>query len=105
MGHKQALMDHQLLIELLDSSLLGQWGRKKMQMCSSELKRSSLNHHVFIFDPVCCTRVLRMKGSVLWGVTLTRVLRTSGSDSLFFPNFWMLKAAIFMVTVKKKEGT
>lgn len=37
-------------------------------------------------------------------VTLTRIFRTSGSDTLFFPNFWMLKDAIFMVAAVEQWG-
>lgn len=66
-------MNHQLLIKLLDGSVLGLWGSKG-------------------------------DADVRWGVTSTKVFSTSGSDSLFFPNLWMLNAAIFMATVKKQEG-
>lgn len=36
-------------------------------------------------------------------VTLTRIFRTSGSDTLFFPNFWMLKDATFMVAAEENK--
>lgn len=38
-------------------------------------------------------------------VTLTRIFRTSGSDTLVLPNFWMLKDAIFMVAAEGEKKT
>lgn len=40
---------------------------------------------------------------ILADITLTRMLRISGSDAFFFPNLWMLKDAIFMLAVERKD--
>lgn len=36
-------------------------------------------------------------------VTLTRMFNTSGSATLFFPNFWILNDAIFMVAAGREK--
>lgn len=54
--------------------------------------QQQLNNYVFMEMCVCVC------------VTLTKIFRTSGSDILVFPNFWMLNAAIFMLAVKKRGG-
>lgn len=38
-------------------------------------------------------------------VTFIRIFRISGSDNLFFPNFWMLKDATFMAAEKQRRET
>lgn len=45
----------------------------------------------------------RLAAYVRLCVTLTRMFNTSGSATLFFPNFWILNDAIFMVAAGREK--
>lgn len=78
-GHKQALGEHQCLCWLKPQSW--RWNDERFKAGPAG---------VGWYRCLC--------------VTFTKIFSTSGSDSLFSPNFWTLKAATFMVAVKEIKG-